>query len=235
MKIVKYCHHRGKLEELSRRYSAFEKIKGTAGRGMWHEWTVLDTKENFYEKMVLFVGKTGYGKSTTVNAISGTDFFETSDVSSCTRVCQCLNYQVQGKYWLSLGDLPGVGESKVCDEEYFKLYQDFLEYASVIVHVIRADARDYSVDEEATRRLFKNASVRKKIVYALGQCDKIEPLDRSAGQAPTELQMQNIRKKIEDIKRVFSPVNSVIPYSATMQWNLHELSSEIVCVALSVG
>jgi hypothetical protein len=212
----------------------FEKFKGTVGEGAWHEWTEADTKEISCEKMVIFVGKTGYGKSTTVNAISGTDYFKTSDVSSCTRVCQCIDYQVQGKYWLSLGDLPGVGENQIRDEEYFKLYQDFLGYASVIVHVIRADARDYSIDEQTTRRLFKDASVRRRIIYALGQCDKIEPLDRKSSSAPTELQMQNITRKIAEVKRVFSPVNSVVPYSATTQWNLHGLTSEIVRVALSV-
>lgn len=234
MKIVKYYHHRGKIEELSRRHSAFEKIKGTAYRGVWHEWTDLDTKEVYREKMVLFVGKTGYGKSTTVNAITGTDYFQTSDVSSCTRVCQCVDYRVQGNHWLSLGDLPGVGESKDRDEEYFKLYQDFLEYASVIVHVIRADARDYSIDEETTRRLFKDASIKRRIVYALGQCDKIEPIDRGANLAPNDLQMKNIARKIAEVKRIFSPVNKVTPYSARMQWNLNCLTSEIVRVALRV-
>ncbi|MBK6999304.1 MAG: 50S ribosome-binding GTPase [Rhodoferax sp.] len=235
MKIVKYYHHRGKLEELSRRHSAFEKIKGTVNLGVWHEWTDSDTKEISCEKMMIFVGKTGYGKSTTVNVISGTNYFQTSDVSSCTRVCQCVDYRVQGRYWLSLGDLPGVGENQVRDEEYFKLYQDFLGYASVIIHVIRADARDYSIDEETTRRLFMEASIKKRIVYALGQCDKIEPLDRKSDPAPTELQMQNSNKKIAEVKRVFSPVNAVVPYSATTQWNLHGLTSEIVRVALSLG
>lgn len=234
VKIVKYSHHRGKLEELSSRHGAFEELKGTARRGVWHEWSDLDTKKISCEKMVIFVGKTGYGKSATVNAISGTDYFQTSDVSSCTRVCQCIDYRVQGEYWLSLGDLPGVGENQFRDEEYFKLYRGFLGYASVIVHVIRADTRDYSIDEEATRRLFKEASVKRRIIYALGQCDKIEPLDRKSGQVPTKLQLQSINRKIAEVKRVFSPVNAVIPYSATTQWNLHGLTVEIVRVALSV-
>lgn len=233
MSISKYYHHRGSLEELSRQNRAFDEIKSSVGRGMWRRWTDANTSKQSYEKMIIFVGKTGYGKSTTVNAISGTDYFQTSDVSSCTRVCQCLDYQVQGKYWLSLGDLPGIGESPIRDKEYLQLYQDFLGYASVIVHVIRADARDYSIDEEATRKLFKNKSIKKRIVYALGQCDKIEPLDRGVGTAPSELQLLNIDKKIAEVNRVFSPINSVVPYSAKTQWNLHGLTTEIVRVALN--
>ena len=118
------------------------------------------------------------------------------------------------------------------DEEYFKLYEDFLAFASVIVHVIRADARDYTIDEETTRRLFRKTSINRRLVYALGQCDKIEPIDRMESIVPTEYQMQNISKKIAEVQRIFSPVNPVIPYSATTHWNLHELTREIVRIGL---
>lgn len=228
MEIIKYYLHRGKLSEISSRYAVFEKLRDTTNRGVWHDWKEKTKGTISYEKMVLFVGKTGYGKSTTVNAILGREILETSDVSSCTRVCQCLDYEIERNHWISLGDLPGVGESQAKDEEYFKLYGDFLDYAAVIVHVIRADTRDYSIDEETTRRLFSSESVKKRIIYALGQCDKIEPISRKNCDVPTDQQIFNINKKVTEVTRIFSAINPVVPYSAVTGWNLDKLVNKIV-------
>ena len=38
-----------------------------------------------YAVQVMFIGKTGYGKSTTLNRIVGKDVFDTDDISSCTK------------------------------------------------------------------------------------------------------------------------------------------------------
>jgi hypothetical protein len=227
MEIVKYPRHCGTLGELTRHHSAFGKLKSAVGKGTWADWITRGTRESTREKMVLFIGKTGYGKSTTINAIAGVKLLETSDVSACTRVCQCLDYHIQGEYWLSLGDLPGVGESKLQDATYFKLYENFLEHAAAIVYVIRADARDHSIDEITSRRLFKSAKIRRRVIYALGQCDKIEPINREQTTTPTEDQMRNIRKKVKEVNRIFHPENPVIPYSAATGWNLQKLVSEI--------
>ena len=232
MGIVKYLCHRGSIDHLSARFSAFGKLRNSARQEGWHRWIIKETNEFSLEKMVIFIGKTGYGKSTTVNALAGLNILKTSDVEACTRTCQCLDFQVQGEYWFSLGDLPGIGESKIRDDEYLKLYADFLGYSSAIVHVLRADTRDYSIDEEATRNLFHDSPLRHRVIYALGQCDKIEPLNRYAGSSPTELQMRNIDRKIMEVRSAFSPSNSVIPYSAATGWNMHRLADEIVRVAL---
>jgi len=230
--VIKYSHRRGEIEELVNRYAVFEQFKCAMHNNIWHKWIDVDTKAVSLQAMILFAGKTGYGKSTTVNAISGTNIFETSDVSACTKVCQCLDYRVHGKYWLSLGDLPGIGESEVRDEEYFKFYEDFIDFASVIVYVIRADMRDYSIDEVVVKQIYSKNTFRKRVIFALGQCDKIEPMSRKSCITPTDPQMKNIDNKVAEIIRVFSPHNRVIPYSAETGWNLHGLTSEIVRVAL---
>ncbi|MGV8863180.1 MAG: GTPase family protein [Pseudomonas sp.] len=232
MSILKYLKHKGAIEELSTRYRDFDKFKRAAGAG-WHKWVNQKTGEETYDKMVLFIGKSGYGKSSTVNALIGRNVLETSDVEACTRVCQCVDFQVSDDRWLSIGDLPGLGENMAKDVEYFKLYSDFFGYASAIVHVLRADARDYSADEHLTDQFFKNSALGSKVIYAIGQCDKVEPLSRSESGAPTPAQQLNIARKIEDVESIFEPINPVIAYSAHTGWNLSVLVDRVVSTALA--
>lgn len=231
MSITKYSLYRGDISELHPQHPAFRKLNAGSGTG-WHKWFDKATGAESYVKMIIFAGKSGYGKSTTINSFFGKRVLETSDVSACTRVCQCLEFHVGNNHWLSLADLPGVGENLERDNEYFKLYSEFFEYASAIVHVLRADTRDYSIDEHMTTRLLNTKKIKRKVIYALGQCDKIEPINRNISPTPSLDQLKNVSLKSREIMDKFSPMNPVVPYSAETGWNMSLLSDEVVRVAL---
>lgn len=230
--IVKRDRELGEIGLLSARFEAFNNLRDDAENGEWSEWINTKSKKVTREKLVLFVGKSGYGKSSTINAIAGVDILKTSDVAACTKECQCLCFRIHGNCWLSLGDLPGIGESIDMDEKYIRMYEDFLSHASAIVHVIRADARDFSIDEIASKRLYNSVEMRSRVIYALGQCDKIEPIDRTHRSEPTKQQKLKIDEKVGETIRIFSPHNKIVPYSAQTGWNLNALADEIVRVII---
>ncbi|WP_323028616.1 GTPase family protein [Castellaniella defragrans] len=221
------------IGDLISRYPAFRDIKRWAKEGRWHEWSEQGNEAKTLDKLVIFIGKTGYGKSTTVNAISGLKIMKTSAVEACTRTCQSVDYHVDGNRWFALGDLPGIGENKIRDKKYLKIYADFLGHAAAIVYILRADTRDYSIDEHASEQLFKAPSISKRVIYALGQCDKIEPMSRSVKAAPTAKQLSNIDIKLDELMNIFLPANPIIPYSAETGWGLNSLTKEIVRVSLT--
>lgn len=232
MSIIKYGNYQGKISELAGRFDAFGKMVGDTGNGAWSEWVNTKTQETSAEKLIIFVGKTGHGKSSTINAIAGSSLLECSDVGACTQKCECLCYHIHGNHWLSLGDLPGVGENVKMDEKYIAMYKDFIEQASVIVHVIRADTRDYSIDETLAKQLYRSSTIKRRVIYAIGQCDKIEPIERKFNINPTPRQALNIKNKISEVEKIFAPTNKIVPYSAHTGWNLDGLVSEIVRLAI---
>ncbi|PMC37317.1 hypothetical protein CJ195_11175 [Bacillus sp. UMB0899] len=178
---------------------------------------------------ILFIGKTGYGKSSTLNSLIGKECFKTSNVESCTRVCEGARYQFPNQQGsLTLIDLPGVGESKQLDTEYTSLYESLLSEATVIVYLLRADQRDFAIDEQVFGSLFSANEIRKKLIIGVNGVDKIEPLNRRHPFVPTYEQHLNLDKKINEISSFFSiEREAIIAYSALESWKTRDLLSLI--------
>lgn len=233
MSIIKYYHHKGELSELTDRFQVFDKLRNAKIKENYHNrWKDKITGKITYDFLIAFFGKSGYGKSSTVNAFFGRDVMETSDTDACTRRCNCLDYEMSEGNYLSLGDFPGIGESEYRDKEYLKMYGDFIDHVGVIVYIMRADARDHTVDERAYNTLFNSAKSRDKVIIAINQCDKVEPVARGKWEEPTSEQMENIQRKIDFIQDKFQPQHKIIPYSACTGWNMDALAEEMVKAAM---
>ena len=229
MSIIKHYQYRGKLSELSRRFDAFKRLDRPHNSTGWHPWEDRKTRNTTYDKMVFFVGKTGFGKSSTVNAITGRTCMKTSEVEACTRQCQTLEYRVDDSHCLSMADLPGVGESQSRDQEYRKMYRNFLRYASAVVYLVRVDSRDFSIDQAVLEQLCQEVpGLEQRLIIAVGQCDKAEPISRRASNEPTMEQWRTIQAKVTEVDRIFSPYWPVVAYSAATGWNLEVLVDRMI-------
>ena len=174
MEIIKYYHHRGNINELAQRYHSFARLKYAKLNNAHHlRWKDQNTDYCSFQAQVAFFGKSGYGKSSTVNAFFGNSILKTSDVAACTRRCETLDFELSTDCYLSLSDFPGIGESEYKDQEYLKMYGDFMKLSLVIVYVLRADTRDYAIDQAAYQQLFSKDADKKKVIFALNYCDKI--------------------------------------------------------------
>lgn len=231
MKVsVKYD---GNLRDLIERRPQFSKlITAKIACSDMRRWSRNDGSSHSHDIQTIFIGKTGYGKSSTVNAFFGAEIMQTSDVKSCTRDAQSMEFKIRDGNYFSFADLPGIGESKKRDDEYIPLYANMAKKSDVIIYLLRADTRDFSIDKTVHDTLFSSAHDRKKIIYALNFCDKIEPINRELPFSPSKEQSLNIREKVNSISNLFCSKNSVIPYSASSGWNLDSLTDEILNVVL---
>ncbi len=225
--------HNGSLMELIDRHPQFSKLANAKiACSDIRRWTRDNGASHSHDIQTIFIGKTGYGKSSTVNAFFGTKIMEASDVKSCTRNAQSIEFKIRNGNYFSFADLPGIGESQKLDNEYVLLYSKIVKKTDAIVYVLRADTRDFSLDKKICDDLFPSAHDKRKIIFALNFCDKIEPINRKLPFTPSKEQNSNIVEKINFIKNLFCSQNCVIPYSASSEWNLNLLADEILRVVL---
>lgn len=180
------------------------------------------------EPVIGIMGKTGAGKSSLCNALFQGEVSPVSDVSSCTR--DALYFRIQtGDRYLTLIDLPGVGESQQRDREYTSLYRRLLPEIDLIIWVIKADDRALAVDEHFYRYVLGDG-FHSKVLFVVNQADRIEPCHEwsSTSNQPSPLQIANLALKAQDIARLLKPVNPVCAISVKANWNLTKVVESMV-------
>ncbi len=112
-----------------------------AGLPQWVSERILQqiNQLTHYEPVIGIMGKSGAGKSSLCNALFASEVSPVSDVAACTR--EPLRFRLQvGDRYMTLMDLPGVGESGTRDTEYAALYREQLSRLDLVLWLIKADA-----------------------------------------------------------------------------------------------
>lgn len=177
-----------------------------------------------YEPVIGIMGKTGSGKSSLCNALFAGEVSPVSDIAACTR--KPLRFRLQvGKRYMTLVDLPGVGESELRDDEYAALYREQLPRLDLVLWLIKADDRALAVDEHFYREVIGEA-YRHKVLFVISQSDKVEPT--CGGEKLSTEQKQNISRKICLLHELFQPVNPVCAVSVRLQWGLRVMAERMI-------
>ncbi|EKD8979385.1 GTPase family protein [Klebsiella pneumoniae] len=197
-----------------------------SGLPQWASERILQQIQQLthYEPVIGIMGKTGSGKSSLCNALFAGEVSPVSDVAACTR--EPLRFRLQlGKRYMTIVDLPGVGESSVRDNEYAALYCQQLPRLDLVLWLIKADDRALAVDEHFYHQVIGGA-YRQKVLFVISQADKVEP--GSGGEKLSTEQKQNISRKICLLHELFQPVNPVCAVSVRLQWGLRVMAERMI-------
>ena len=197
-----------------------------AGLPQWVSERILQQINQLtrYEPVIGIMGKTGVGKSSLCNALFAGDISPVSDVAACTR--EPLRFRLQvGDRYMTLVDLPGVGESGARDTEYAAMYREQLPRLDLVLWLIKADDRALAVDEHFYRQVI-GETYRHKVLFVISQADKTEPT--SGGSTLSTEQKQNISRKICQLHELFQPVNPVCAVSVRLQWGLRVMAERMI-------
>lgn len=98
------------------------------------------------------IGKTGVGKTTTVNSLFQAKFVTSRTVVGTSKA-QYKDFELPNGSKLTIVDMPGYGRSIAEDEEYQKIYLAELPKCDIILMVVQADSADFSDDQSMIKTI----------------------------------------------------------------------------------
>ncbi|MGY9364629.1 GTPase family protein [Citrobacter portucalensis] len=184
-----------------------------------------------YEPVIGIMGKTGVGKSSLCNALFRSEVCAVNAVEACTRQPQRVRLRF-GDHYLTLVDLPGVGESIRRDSEYRELYRELIPQLDMVLWVLKADDRAFSVEEQFYLDVFTHSCGPKPpVVWVLNQVDKTEPAAHWnwLSAQPSALQAERIIQKQQTVARQLGIAETdILPVSVQGRYRLSRLVEAMI-------
>ena len=171
---------------------------------------LLPTQGTFTENCVLVIGRTGAGKSSLINRLTGQDVLLTGVTASTTRWLEGVPVDL-GPRTVTFVDSPGIGEALTSSEYHDGIQNWFSQnrhQVRCLLLVLQADTKAHADDKRLVDALQEVS--RKPLIIALNQVDKVKPVREVFAYERWEeehqrasLKNRHVREKINEVARQF--------------------------------
>lgn len=197
---------------------------------------IEDRVDNEPPPRFAFIGETGVGKSSTLNALFNAGL-EVSHIEACTQKMRGvevpLNSVAGANGALVAYDMPGLGESQLKQKEHIAIYEQVLKDVDVALWILDAQNRAIASVQQYLEMELRAIHPRllERMVIALNKVELVYPGENAwhpLANLPSEEQEENIKGRIRDVKRKIREVlpnwrGRIIGYSAHKRYNLPQL------------
>jgi uncharacterized protein len=197
---------------------------------------IEDRVDNEPPPRFAFIGETGVGKSSTLNALFNAGL-DVSHIEACTKTVQGVEVsfnEVEGVNGALIAyDMPGLGESQLKQREHIALYEQVLKDVDVALWILDAQNRAIASVQQYLEKELRaiNPRLLERMVIALNKVELVHPGETAwhpLANLPSEEQEEHIKGRIRDVQRKIREVlpnwqGKIVGYSVNKRYNLPHL------------
>lgn len=174
-----------------------------------------------------FIGRSGVGKSSLINAMMGSYLAETSAVEVGTEEAEVFQYKKDNEVMFEIIDTRGFKENlqaseNTAEDALEKMIAEFEPDAFLMLNN-GADRSTLREDAKLLKKFSEKVEVNVPLITVITRVDQLEPSRIMEPEAYTPKKKANIKAKEEQVKSVLQEVGIsnayVIPVSAYIEWN----------------
>ncbi|MCM3087038.1 50S ribosome-binding GTPase [Bhargavaea ginsengi] len=187
---------------------------------------LLEGLKNPRPPRFVLVGRTGVGKSSLINAMSGKYLAEVSDVEIGTKEARRFTYESEGQVYFEVIDTRGIGESETFDtkaeDELAGVIREFRPDALLFLQ--KATERAH-IDKDVlvTKQLMEKTGGELPLIAILTHIDELNPSRIKEPALYPEDKIDLISEKTGQLERIFMQcgldATAILPVSSYIEWS----------------